>query len=66
MDAADLCRVWTEDSQNFVVALNKGFIWSDGTPVSIHDLFFTYNDIIRNNKWNINGLNVYKDLIIVQ
>lgn len=64
--AGDLCRVWTEDNQNFVIALNKWFIRSDGTPVSIEDLYFTYNDIIRNNKWNISWLSPYKDLIITK
>lgn len=61
-----MCRVYTEDNQRFVVALNKWFIWSDGTPVSIEDLYFTYNDIIRTNKRNISWLNSYKDIIITK
>lgn len=61
-----MCRVWTEDNQNFVVALNKWFIRSDGTPVTLEDLYFTYNDIIRSNKWNISRLDTYKDITIVK
>ena len=64
--SSDLCRVWTEDNQHFIIALNKWFIRSDGTPVSIEDLYFTYNDIIRSNKWNVSWLDQYKDLIITK
>lgn len=63
---SDMCRVWTEDNQNFVIALNKWFIRSDGTPVTADDLYFTYNDIIRNNKRNIPWLSLYKDIVILK
>lgn len=60
----DLCTVTTTDHQTYTVSLKKWAIWSDGTPVSIDDIFFTYDEIIRNNKWNLNALDSYKDLII--
>lgn len=64
--ASDLCRIYTEDNQNFTVALNQWFIRSDGTPVTPEDLYFTYNDIIRNNKWNISWLDSYKNMTIIK
>jgi hypothetical protein len=63
---SDLCRVYTEDNQHFTIALNQWFIWSDGTPVTPEDLYFTYNDIIHNNKWNIGRLDVYKDITVLK
>ena len=63
---SDLCRVYTEDDKNFTIALNQWFIWSDGTPVTPEDLYFTYNDIIRNNKWNIGWLDVYKGITVLK
>jgi len=61
-----MCRVYTEDNQNFTIALNQGFIWSDGTPVTAEDIYFTYNDIIHGNKWNISWLDTYKDLVVTK
>ncbi len=66
MSDSDLCRVYTEDDKNFTVALNQWFIWSDGTPVTPEDLYFTYNDIIHNNKWNISWLNTYKGITVIK
>lgn len=66
MSDSDLCRVYSEDDKNFTVALNQWFIWSDGTPVTPEDLYFTYNDIIHNNKWNISWLNVYQGITVIK
>ena len=62
----DLCSVQTTDYQNYTVSLKKSAIWSDGTPVSIDDVLFTYNDIIHNNKRNINALDIYGDLVVTK
>lgn len=63
---SDLCRVYTEDNQHFVIALNPWFIWSDGTPMNIEDIFFTYHDIVHQNKWDIPRLDIYKDIVIIK
>ena len=60
----DLCKVKTTDNQNYEIAMAKGMIRSDGTPVSIEDVFFTYDQIIRQNKRDIKFLEAYKNLKI--
>lgn len=45
----DFCTITTQDDKNYIVSLNKWSIWSDGTPVSLEDIYFTYNDILRSN-----------------
>jgi len=42
----------------------KGMIRSDGTPVSIEDVYFTYDSIIRQNKRAIKNLEAYKNIKI--
>ena len=57
--ARDLCKVYTQDHQNYVVRLldHPGELpvseltWSDGHPITIEDVFFTYDEILRTNKW---------------
>ena len=50
--ARDLCKVYTEDDQNYVLKLiDENAVWSDWVPVSIEDVFFTYDEIIRQNRW---------------
>lgn len=60
----DLCTVTTEDNQNYTIHLNKWFIRSDGTPVSLEDVFFTYDEILRNNMWKLTLLTQYNDITI--
>ena len=60
----DLCRIRTTDNQNYEVAMAKWMIRSDGTPVSIEDVYFTYDTIIRQNTWNIKKLESYKSIKI--
>jgi hypothetical protein len=31
----------------------------------LEDIFFTYNEIIKNNIWNVKSLNTYKDIIVL-
>jgi len=62
----DLCTVTTEDDQNYIIHLNKWFIWSDGTPVSLEDIYFTYNEILRNNMWKLPLVNQYHDITITK
>ncbi|HMS91154.1 MAG TPA: ABC transporter substrate-binding protein [Candidatus Absconditabacterales bacterium] len=62
----NFCTVTTKDNQNYTVSLNKGFIWSDGTPVSLEDIYFTYNDILRNNMWELSLLSQYATTTVVK
>jgi len=39
-------------------------VWSDGTPVDIDDIYFTYKNIIIDNIRNIPTLNTYNDIAI--
>lgn len=52
----DLCNVETQDNQNYTVTLKDQVSWSNWVPMSINDLFFTFQDIIALNKldfsWN--------------
>ncbi len=62
----DLCTVTSEDNQNYIVTLNKGFIRSDGTPLSMEDVFFTYSEILRYNRREIPSLNQYTDIKVTK
>jgi len=62
----DLCTVTTKDNQNYSINLNKWFIWSDWTPVSLEDIYFTYNEILRNNMRKLPLLIQYNTVIIVK
>lgn len=56
--AQDLCKVYTEDNQNYVLRLaDESANRSDWTPVTIQDIFFTYDEIVRKNRWKIQSLN---------
>ncbi len=62
----DLCTVTTQDNKNYIVQLNKWFIWSDGTPVSLEDIYFTYNEILRANIRRISSLTQYAPITITK
>ena len=59
-----LCHVTTRDYKTYYVTVNADEIWSDGVPFSIEDIYFTYNDIIKNNKLEIPSLEKYSNLDI--
>lgn len=59
-----LCNVSTRDNQVYTVALSTGVIRSDGTPLTIDDVYFTYADILVGNQWDIPALSVYSDITI--
>lgn len=60
----DLCEVNTDDFQTFSVAVISGSVWSDGTPVTINDVYFTYKSIIKDNYRNIPHLAGYGNIQI--
>lgn len=53
----DLCKVYTEDNKTYILKLIDEIQRSDGMPVNIEDVFWTYDEIIRQNKRNIASLN---------
>ena len=56
--AWDLCKVYTEDDQNYILKIiDENAVWSDWTPVTIQDVFFTYDEILRQNRREIPSLN---------
>lgn len=59
-----LCHVTTRDYKTYYVTVNVDEIWSDWVPFSIEDVYFTYNDIIKNNKLEIPALEKYSNLDI--
>ncbi len=61
--AQDLCKVYTEDNQNYVLRVaDEGAFWSDWVPVTIEDVFFTYDEILRKNRWWISSLNTWNSV----
>ena len=61
----DLCKVYTEDNQNYVLKLvDESAVWSDWTPVSIDDIFFTYDEILHKNRWGISSLNTWSSVSV--
>ena len=60
----DLCKVISQDNKTFVVSLNTTGTWSDSTPISIDDVMFTYEDIIKANFWDIPNLRNYEKIEI--
>ncbi len=62
----DLCSIQTKDNKNFTLTVKPWTIRSDGTPLSIEDILFTYQDIIIKNKRWIRTLTPYKDVSLTK
>ncbi|MDR0651374.1 MAG: hypothetical protein LBG59_08510 [Candidatus Peribacteria bacterium] len=60
----ELCRVYTDDHQTYSVRIIEEVNRSDGIQVSVDDLFFTYDEIIRQNKWGIPSLNIWSTVTV--
>lgn len=64
---SQLCSVKTSDHKVFIVSLTWDNYWSDGRKITLDDLYFTYNDIIKNNSLKLkypvpnNILNIKKN-----
>lgn len=62
---SDLCKIITQDYQTYYVSLqDKEKKRSDGLPFSLEDIYFTYNEIVHKNRWDLDGLKAYEDLDI--
>ena len=57
-----LCHVTTKDYKSYYITINSGMTWSDGVPMSIDDVYFTYNEIIKNNKFGLSYLEKYSTI----
>jgi hypothetical protein len=44
--------------------LDENALWSDGTSVNIEDVFFTYDEIIRKNRRDIQSLNIWNSVTV--
>lgn len=62
----DICSVTTTDNKTYKLMLNPWLTWSDGTSLTINDVYFTYYDIIKSNQWGLSFLDSYGKLEITQ
>ena len=63
--AEGLCKVYTEDDQNYILKIiDEDVVWSDWKPLTIEDVFFTYDEIIRKNRREIQSLNTWNSVTI--
>jgi len=63
--AQDLCKVYTDDNQNYILKIiDENAVWSDWTPVTIEDVFFTYDQILRQNRWEVPSLNAWNSISV--
>lgn len=57
-----LCEVTTRDYKTYYASINTGKIRSDWVPLSIDDIYFTYNEFIKNNKLWLSYLEKYSNI----
>lgn len=57
-----LCHVTTRDYKIYYVTVDSGMTWSDGVPFSIDDVYFTYHDILQENKLWLSYLEKYANI----
>lgn len=52
MPKSGLAESWeiSKDKQKIIITLKDGLKWSDGKPLTVDDIIFTYNDIYLNDK----------------
>lgn len=60
----EACDVITNDNKTFVVSILGTGKRSDGAPISIDDVLFTYEEILQKNKWSLPHGTLYQNLII--
>jgi len=49
----NLCSVKTSDHKTYIVTLNWNNYWTSWRKITLDDVYFTYNDIIKNNSLNL-------------
>lgn len=60
----NICSVSTSNNKDFRVNLYTGFTWSDGTPLTVDDILFTFQELIIRNQRNIENLNIYNSATV--
>lgn len=60
----ELCQIDTSDYKTFYVKIIEDKTWSNGEPITLKDIFFTYNDIIVKNDWALTTLQNYQNIVI--
>lgn len=57
------CKILTQDYQTYYISVNgTGKTRSDGKMWGLEDLFFTYDQVIRQNIWDIKTLTAYEGI----
>lgn len=59
--ADEVCHVNSLDSQTYKVKIMDNVYWSDWEPISIEDVYFTYNNILKENIWELPWMDSYKN-----
>ena len=49
----DLCEISTKDRKTFIVKVLDDNYWSDGRKITADDVYFTYNQVIKNNSFKL-------------
>ena len=49
----DLCKITTNNHKVFTVEVNENSYRSDGTAISLDDIYFTYKTILKENFWKL-------------
>lgn len=62
----DACTITTTDNKNYSITLNPWLTRSDGTTLTVNDVYFSYYDVIKSNMWWIESLDSYGKLEITQ
>ena len=60
----DLCQIITLSPREYEIRINTWFLWSDDKAMSIDDVFFTYQHIIKENKRQQTYLQTYQNIQI--
>ncbi|PID34758.1 MAG: hypothetical protein CR971_01585 [candidate division SR1 bacterium] len=60
----DLCKVDTKDHKTYYVSVIPENTWSDGVPVALDDIFFTYKKILVDNTLGIKHLDEYSSISV--
>lgn len=60
----DLCSVTTNDNKNFTVMLNQDAFRSNGSPVTLDDIYATYQYILIENMRNAWSFEAYNNVAI--
>jgi len=59
-----LCDIYTDDYKVFTLSVPPNTIWSDGEPLTVEDVFFTYSTLLKENVRNLPQFTNYKNINI--